>query len=193
MPKKSSESVSERGENLYLCFCFIIYSMYLRTLFRWCKEKSNLLKSITKVNQKFMRRNVTWPCFKFWPMIKIFWKSMSQQQFDYELYTKWVVSKIRTSITRNFSASLFKVSYLPWQNICSNIKTTGHIKSKFVLWTKLLQNLLLAKYLIYVAATLKNLNTQKDEVFKSEIHSKKKTEAFFNVRHFNQIVTYLYE
>ena len=145
MPKKSSESVSERGENLYLCFCFIIYSMYLRTLFRWCKEKSNLLKSITKVNQKFMRRNVTWPCFKFWPMIKIFWKSMSQQQFDYELYTKWVVSKIRTSITRNFSASLFKVSYLPWQNICSNIKTTGHIKSKFVLWTKLLQNLHLTK------------------------------------------------
>ena len=167
--------------------------MWLRTLFRWCKEKSNLLKSITKVNQKFVRRNVTWPCFKFWPMIKIFGKSMSQQQFDYGLFPKWVVYKIRTSITGNFSASLFKVSYLPWQNICSNIKTTGQIRSNFFLWTKLLQNLLLAKYLIYVAATLKNLNTQKDEVFKSAIHSKKKTEVFFNVRHFNQIVTYLYE
>ena len=126
-------------------------------------------------------------------MIKFFRKSMSQQQFDYGLFTKWFVYKIRTSITCNFSASLFNVCYLPWQNICSNIKTTRHIKSKFVLWTKLPKNLLLAKYLIYVAATLKNLNTQNDEVFKSEIHSKKKTEAFFNVRHFNQIVTYLYE
>ena len=34
------------------------------------------------------------------------------------------------------------------------MKTTGHIKPKFFLWTKLLENLLLAKYLKSVAAAL---------------------------------------
>ena len=47
-----------------------------------------------------------------------------------------------------------EVSYLPWQNTCSNLWTTCHIKLKFFLWTKLLENLLLAKYLISVAAPL---------------------------------------
>ena len=46
------------------------------------------------------------------------------------------------------------VSYLSWQNTYSNLKTTCHIKWKFFLWTKLLQKLLLAKYLISVAAPL---------------------------------------
>ena len=47
-----------------------------------------------------------------------------------------------------------EVSYLYWQNTYSNLKTTCHIKLKFFLWTKLLENLVLAKYLIYVAAPL---------------------------------------
>ena len=47
-----------------------------------------------------------------------------------------------------------EVSYLCWQNTCPNLKTTCHIKLKFFLWTKLLENLLLAKYLISVAAPL---------------------------------------
>ena len=41
-----------------------------------------------------------------------------------------------------------EVSYLSWQNTYPNLKTTCHIKLKFFLWTKLLENLLLAKYLI---------------------------------------------
>ena len=36
----------------------------------------------------------------------------------------------------------------------SNMKTTCLIKPNFFLWTKLLGNLLLAKYITYVAATL---------------------------------------
>ena len=40
-----------------------------------------------------------------------------------------------------------EVSYLSWQNTYPNLKTTCHIKLKFFLWTKLLENLLLAKYL----------------------------------------------
>ena len=47
-----------------------------------------------------------------------------------------------------------EVSYLSWQNTHPNLKTTCHIKLKFFLWTKLLENLLLAKYLISVAMPL---------------------------------------
>ena len=47
-----------------------------------------------------------------------------------------------------------EVSYLSWQNTYPNLKTTCHIKLKFFLWTKLIENLLLAKYLISVTAPL---------------------------------------
>ena len=50
--------------------------------------------------------------------------------------------------------SEFIQTHLPWQNKYSNLKTTCHIKSKCFLWTKLPKNLLLAKYLISVVATL---------------------------------------
>ena len=42
------------------------------------------------------------------------------------------------------------VSYLSWQNTYPKLKTTCYIKLKFFYWTKLLENLLLAKYLISV-------------------------------------------
>ena len=48
-----------------------------------------------------------------------------------------------------------EVSYLSWPNTYPNLKTTCHIKLKFFLWTKLLENLLHPKYLISVAAPLK--------------------------------------
>ena len=47
-----------------------------------------------------------------------------------------------------------EVSYLSWQNTYPNLKTTCHIKLKFFLWTKLIENLLLPKYLISVTAHL---------------------------------------
>ena len=50
-----------------------------------------------------------------------------------------------------------EVFYLSWQNTYPNLKTTCHIKLKFFLWTKLLENLLLAKYLISAAAPLRRL------------------------------------
>ena len=52
------------------------------------------------------------------------------------------------------SSNSKEVSYLSWQNTTPNLKTTCHIKLKFFLWTKLLEYLLLAKYLISVAAPL---------------------------------------
>ena len=45
-----------------------------------------------------------------------------------------------------------EVSYLSWQNTYPNLKTTCHIELKFFLWTKLPENLLLAKYLKSVNA-----------------------------------------
>ena len=47
-----------------------------------------------------------------------------------------------------------EVSYLSWQNTYPDLKTTCHIKLKFFLSTKLLENLLLAKYLIPAIAPL---------------------------------------
>ena len=48
-----------------------------------------------------------------------------------------------------------EVFYLSWQNTYPHLKTTCHIKLQFFLWTKLLENLLLAKYLIFVTAPWK--------------------------------------
>ena len=47
-----------------------------------------------------------------------------------------------------------EVSYLSWQNTYPNLKTTCHIKLKFFLCTKLLENLLLEKCPISVVAAL---------------------------------------
>ena len=53
-----------------------------------------------------------------------------------------------------------EVSYLSWQNAYLTLKTTCHIKLKFFLWTKLLENLLLAKYLISVAVPLRLIKNE---------------------------------
>ena len=47
-----------------------------------------------------------------------------------------------------------EVSYISWQNTYPNLKTDCHIKLKLFLWTKLIENLLLAKYLISVRPPL---------------------------------------
>ena len=48
-----------------------------------------------------------------------------------------------------------EVSSLSWQKSYPNLKITCHIKLNFLLWTKLLENLTLAKYLISVAVPLR--------------------------------------
>ena len=52
-------------------------------------------------------------------------------------------------------SNLEEVSYVSWQNTYPNLKTTCHIKLKFFLWTKLVENLFLVKHLRSVAAPLK--------------------------------------
>ena len=67
----------------------------------------------------------------------------------------WLVYKLLSLETfLRVHSNSKEVSYLSWQNSYPNLKITCHIKLKFFLWTKLLESLLLAKYLISVAATL---------------------------------------
>ena len=51
-----------------------------------------------------------------------------------------------------------EVSCLSWKNKYPNLKSTSHNKPIFFLWTKLLENLLFAKYLISVAVPLTKFN-----------------------------------
>ena len=82
---------------------------------------------------------------------KHFAKTISQREFDYRLFTNlpWI-----TVICDDFP-SLFKLKrdILPLYPTYPNLKATCHIKLNFFFWTKLQENLLLAKYIISVAAT----------------------------------------
>ena len=70
---------------------------------------------------------------------KHFPKILSQWEFDYGLFT---------NLPKIIDSNSEEISYLSWQNKYPNFKTTCHIKLKFFLWTKLLESLLLGKYLI---------------------------------------------
>ena len=75
-------------------------------------------------------------------------------------YSQNVLEQLpRTSISIQFNfmsiSFQFKRGFLPpWRKMCSSSKTAKPIKQNFSLWTKLLENLLLAKNLISVPAAL---------------------------------------
>ena len=79
---------------------------------------------------------------------KYFPKTISQWEFDDDL----IINLRRIIIDGAFSVSSLKLR----RGTRPPLKTTCHIKLKLFLWTKLVQNLLLAKYLIFVGATLRN-------------------------------------
>ena len=82
-------------------------------------------------------------------------KIINQLEFSYGLFV--ILPKI--IFVCDFLPSSFKlkrVILLPWQNNYSNLKVTCHSKPNKFLRTKLLNNLLLAKYLIFVAVALIN-------------------------------------
>ena len=101
------------------------------------------------------REYVMWTCFKFWPIKNIFrklWANESLIMACLQIYRELLSLVTFLRVHSNSK----KVSYLSWQNKYPNLKTASHIKLKYFLWTKLLENLLHAKYLIYVAAPLSN-------------------------------------
>ena len=57
---------------------------------------------------------------------------------------------------------LKELPHLLWQNKYSNLKTTCHVNPKWSLWAKFLENSLLMKYLVSVAAALNIAISQKE-------------------------------
>ena len=82
---------------------------------------------------------------------KHFAKTISQREFDYRLFTNLP----RITVICDDCSSSFKLKrdILPLYPTYPNLKTTCHIKLNFFFWTKLQENLLLAKYIISVSAT----------------------------------------
>ena len=80
--------------------------------------------------------------------VKHFPKTISQLEFDYSLFTN----------LPRFVKFTDELSYLSWRNTYPNSETTCHIKLTFFLSTKLLKNLLFAKYFISVTAPLTRLS-----------------------------------
>ena len=58
-------------------------------------------KNIKSSRKEYVR----WTCFKFWPMKKIFSKTIHQWEFDYGLFTNLLL----IIVARNFSPSSFKL------------------------------------------------------------------------------------
>ena len=81
-----------------------------------------------------------------------------------------------------------EVSYISWQNKYPNLKITYYIKPKFFMWTKLPKNLLLAKYLIYVATTLIN---KKYVLKKYWLNSQKNTSSMCHSLFYDKICSLL--
>ena len=84
------------------------------------------------------------------------WKAFSENYKPMRVWL-WLVYKFTENYFRSWLFSEFiqtQRRYLPRQNTYPNLKTTCHIKLKFFLWTKPLENLLFAKYLISVTASL---------------------------------------
>ena len=127
---------------------FVLYTTFL-----WCGERLT-----TRANQKKIKSSrkeyAMWTCFKFWLMKNIFRKIQANRSLAmaWEIYRKLLPLATYLRVHSNSK----EVSYPAWQNKYSNLKTSCHTKLKFFLWTKLLENLFIAKYLISVAATLNN-------------------------------------
>ena len=91
------------------------------------------------------------------------WKAFSENYKPMRVWL-WLVYKFTENYchSRLFSEFIQTQKKYPisWQNTYPNLKTICYIKLKLFLWTKLMENLLLAKYLISVTAPLINLMLQ---------------------------------
>ena len=115
----------------------------------------------TWINQKKIKssrkEHVMWTWFTFWSMENIFQKLLANKGLIMAcLHIFRELLSLATFLTVHSSSE--EVSYLSWQNTYPNLKTACHIKLKHFLWTKLLENLLFARYLISVVIPLTIFN-----------------------------------
>ena len=148
-----STLIWETSENVYLFVSIswlvplkLIFIYSISLMYKWLFE---VIKRRSKVQEK--NRS----CDRALNFNQ--WKTFSENYKPMRVWL-WLVYKFTENHCRLRLFSEFiqtqEVSYLSRQSKYSNLKTTCHIKAKFSLWTKLLKNLLLAKYLISVAAAL---------------------------------------
>ena len=114
-----------------------------------------------------------------------FLKTISQWECNYDLFTNLPRIIVLTTFLRVHLNSK-EVSFLSWQNV-SYIENYFSYQVRFFLWTKLLKTLLLAKYLISVAAPLSlryfQLFAQEVCKFQKWAHAHiSKSERCFNVK-----------
>ena len=145
--------------SLYFYFMVgFLWSLYLHTIFLWCSEKQTtnnkhlleLIKRRSKVKKKICHVNVLYILTNK----KHFPKAISQWEFDYGPLTNLP----RIIVVCDFSPSSLKLKrgiLPPLIEKYPNLKTTRHINPNFFLWTRLLENLLFAKYLLSVAQASK--------------------------------------
>ena len=134
-----------------------LWSWYSDTIFLWCGEKktpnNKYLPELIKRRSKVQEKNIS--CER--GLIFDQWKKFSKNYKPMGVWL-WLGYKFTKNYCRfrlfRVHLNLEEVSYLPWRNTYPNLKTTCHINLKFFLWTKLLENLLLGKYLVSVAALL---------------------------------------
>ena len=92
------------------------------------------------------------------------WKTFSENSKPVRVWLwfayKFIENYCRLRLFSEFIQTQKRYSYLSWQNTYPNLKTTCRIKLKFLLWTKLPENLILTKYFISVAAPLKSTSGQ---------------------------------
>ena len=105
---------------------------------------------------------------------KKFPKTINQWEFDYGFFTDFP----RIIVTWDFSHSSFKSRRYP------NLETTCHNRLNFFLWTKLFENLLLARYIMSVVAPLILIKTRekylsRNSLFRLETCNVTKTELFY--------------
>ena len=82
---------------------------------------------------------------------KTFSKNWGKWELGYGLFAKFP----RIIVASHFSSSSFKLKRGTLPPLTKNyLKTTFHIKPKFFLWIKILEDSRLSKYLISVVATL---------------------------------------
>ena len=119
----------------------------------------------TRVNKKKIKNSgkeyVIRTCL-IWPMKNIFGKLSANESFIMTCVQIYQELLLFLTFLQVHSSSK-EVSYLSWQNRYPNLKINYCTKLKFSLWTKLLENLLLAKYFIYVAAALNNIELKSKE------------------------------
>ena len=119
------------------------------------RNKLQLLNMLIKRRSKVQEKNMS--CERASDFDK--WKTFSENYKPMRAWF-WLVYKFAENYGRSWLFSeLIQTqkrypTSLSWQNAYPNLKTTCHIKLKFFLWTKLLRNLLLPKYLISVDASL---------------------------------------